>query len=81
MATREEELRYAEEFGIDLTLIRESLTLSVPERVRRNFEAVAMMYAIQERTLTPAQRAVLAERERAQTCTNWGEWLAPLNAL
>jgi len=67
--------------GVDLALIRRNLELSVEERVRLNAQAIQLLERTRRANFTPAQLELLEQVERERTRANWGDWLAPLDAL
>jgi hypothetical protein len=75
------EFEAAEAMGVDLPMLLANLELTPAERVRRNTEAVRLMDRTRRANFTAAQLEALAALEREQLRANWGDWLAPLDAL
>ncbi len=75
------EIEAAAAMGVDVAMLLGNLELTPAERVRRNGEAIRMLERIRRANFDDRQREVLAELEREQLRANWGDWLAPLDAL
>ena len=75
------EIEAAAAMGVDVAMLLGNLELTPAERVRRNGEAIQMLERIRRANFDERQREVLAELEREQLRANWGDWLAPLDAL
>ena len=75
------ELDATADAGVDVALILSNLEFSVAERFQRNVEAIRLLERTRRANFTPAQLELLDELERERTRANWGEWLAPLDAL
>ena len=75
------ELEHAASLGVDVDQLLANLALTPAERLRRNAEAVRLMERTRRANLTARQLEALAELERERLRENWGEWLAPLDAL
>ena len=75
------EIEAAAAMGVDVAMLLGNLELTPAERVRRNGEAIRMLERIRRASFDERQREVLAELVREQLRANWGDWLAPLNAL
>jgi hypothetical protein len=75
------ELEAAAAMGVDVPMLLGNLELTPAERVRRNREAIRMLERTRRANFDARQREVLAELEREQLRANWGDWLAPLDAL
>ena len=78
---RPPEFEAAEAMGVDLPMLLANLELTPAERVRRNTEAVRLIDRTRRANFTEAQPEALAALEREQLRANWGDWLAPLDAL